>query len=291
MKHMEKAGLDLQHFCAPGASVREEWVSTVENIRLRVFVFQPAEISRFPAVVFVAGWMSLIDGWEKVLREMTRDFAVYYLETREKKSSEVKGRAGYRIADIGMDVVKTIEHYRLKEGQYVLLGSSLGATAIVECCPFLNASPRALVLINPNAEFRVPRFARVFIRIFYAPLFVLFRPFVKWYLRNFRLDMKADEAQYHKYCRTLDNADPGKSKKTVMALWNYRIWDSLKRVEFPALIVGASKDRLHEPENIRRMVELMPRATYLDLQTNARNHSQEVVEQIRSYLAGRIPGA
>lgn len=288
---MEKAELDLKTFCAPGASVSEEWINTADNVRLRVFLFRPARISRQPAVVFVAGWMSLIDGWQKVLREMTEDFVVYYLETREKKSSVIKGHAGFGIVDIGMDVVKLVDHYRLKQGEYLILGSSLGATAIVECCPFLNIPPKVLVLINPNAVFRVPRFARIFIRLFYAPLFVLFRPFVKWYLRNFRLDMKADNAQYYKYCQTLDNADPRKSKKTVMAIWDYRIWDKLVMVEFPALIVGASKDRLHEPENIRRMVTLMPRATYLDLETNARNHSEEVVRQIRLFLAGRIQRA
>jgi pimeloyl-ACP methyl ester carboxylesterase len=284
---MEKTELDLKSFCAPGATVREEWVKIDENVRLRVFVFHPARSTGQPAVVFVAGWMSLIDGWEKVLREMTRDFVVYYLETREKKSSIVKGHAGYSISDIGMDVVKLVDYYGLKKGQYVILGSSLGATAIVECSRFFNVSPRALVLISPNAVFRVPRFAKILIRIFYPPMFVLFRPFVKWYLKTFRLDMAADEAQYLKYCRTLDNADPRKSKKTVMALWNYRIWDKLEQVEFPALIVGASKDRLHEPENTRRMVNLMPGSTYLDLETNARNHSKEVVEQIRSYLSAQ----
>jgi pimeloyl-ACP methyl ester carboxylesterase len=126
----------------------------------------------------------------------------------------------------------------------------------------------------------------LFIRIFYPSLFILFRPFVKWYLRTFRLDIQSDKAQYEKYCKTLDNADPWKSKKTAMALWNYQIWDKLEKVRFPTLLIGASKDQLHEPTNVQRMVALMPRATYLDLETNARNHSGELVKQIRIYLAG-----
>ncbi|MCK4944140.1 MAG: hypothetical protein KAS65_11205 [Candidatus Aminicenantes bacterium] len=277
---------DLTQYCAPGTRIFEEKIALDSETKLRVIAFRPAGKKRAIAVVFVAGWMSLIDGWRKVLREMTRDFTVYYIETREKMSSRVKGKAGFGIRDIGMDIVRMVDRLGLKDQQYVIVASSLGATAVFDCCSFFTVSPQALIMINPNAVFRIPFFWKILVRLFYAPLFVIFRPMIKWYLRTFRLDVQADPTQYQKYCRTLDNADPRKSKKTAMALWNYQVWDKLEAVRFPTLVVGASRDKLHEPENIRRMVSMLPGATYLDMETNARNHSPELVEAIRRYLDG-----
>jgi len=278
--------INLTQICAPGTTISENMVALDQNTQLRVISFHPGADKRETEVVFVAGWMSLIDGWVPVLREMTRDFIVHYIETREKKSSRLKGKARFGVEDIGMDIVRLVKKLELKDQKYIIVASSLGATAVFDCCQFLSVSPGALIMINPNAVFRIPLFWRILVRLFYAPLFVVFRPMIKWYLRMFRLDVQADPAQYQKYCRTLDNADPRKSKKTVLALWNYQVWDKLKTVGYPTLLVGASRDKLHEPKNTRRMVSMIPRATYLDMETNARNHSPELVKAIRRYLDG-----
>jgi pimeloyl-ACP methyl ester carboxylesterase len=268
----------------PGVTVEEQMVAVDPQVSLRVTVFRPEKPTDRPAVVFVAGWMTLIDSWIEVLGEMTRDFVVVYVETREKKSSRIRGRAGFGVAEIGADVVRVVDHFGLKDGRYVIVASSLGATSVMDRHGEFRPAPRALVMINPNAVFRIPAFWKQVVRFFYPPLLRVLRPVVKWYLRTFRLDIHSDPAQYKKYCATLDNADPWKSKLTAMAIWDYQIWDRLPSLRFPTLIVGASRDKLHEPENMKRMVSLIPRATYLDMETNARNHSPELVKEIRRYL-------
>lgn len=277
---------NLTQIGAPGTTMSENMVDLDPDTQLRVISFRPKADKGETEVVFVAGWMTLIDGWVQVLREMTRDFTVHYIETREKKSSRLRGKPRFGVADIGMDIIRMVKKLELEENKYIIVASSLGATAVFDCCQFLSVSPRALIMINPNAVFRIPLFWRILIRLFYAPLFMVFRPVIKWYLRTFRLDVQADPAQYQKYCRTLDNADPRKSKKTALALWNYQVWDKLETVRYPTLVVGASRDKLHEPDNTRRMVSMISRATYLDMETNARNHSPELVEEIRRYLNG-----
>jgi pimeloyl-ACP methyl ester carboxylesterase len=269
--------------------MEEKMVAVDRQVSLRVAIFRPARTRGRPVVVFVAGWMSLIDGWIDVLREMTRDFEVIYVETREKKSSRISGRVGFGVADIGSDVAALVTHFGLKEQGYLIVASSLGATAVMDRHREFRPAPRALVMINPNAAFRIPVFWRWVVRFFYPPILKIFRPVVKWYLRTFRLDVKSDPDQYRKYCNTLDNADPWKSKRTAMAIWDYEIWDHLNTISFPTLIVGASLDKLHEPGNMLKMISLIPRATYLDMETNARNHSGELVREIRRYL-GTLKG-
>ena len=275
---------DLSLYCAPGANFKEQMIAVSENISLRVISFSPPNDRQNPSVIFVAGWITLTSAWIKVLQEMTKDFTVYYIETREKISSQVKGKAEYGVEDIGRDIVALISHFDLKDNQFILFGSSLGASSILDCCRFLRRNPLCLVLIGPNAIFRVPRFGKVIIYFFHPRLYLLIKPVVKWYLKTFRLDIKSDYEQYEKYCANLDAADPWKLKKAVMKLWHWHAWDLLPAIKYPALIVGASKDSLHEPENLKKMVAMMSNATYIDLETNKGTHSEKVVEEMRKYL-------
>jgi pimeloyl-ACP methyl ester carboxylesterase len=286
-------GEALSEYCSPGATYRDERVAISPHVTLRLISFTPPQGSASPPLVFVAGWISQIEAWKEVLREMTKDFGVHYVETREKISAEVKGRAGYGVEDIAGDIVGLIDQLGLAPGGYVLCGSSLGATAILESYRSLTKKPGCLVLIAPNAAFRVPVFWKGVVTLFYPGLYALIRPTVKWYLRRFRLNIDADRAQYEKYCHALDAADPWKLKKAVMAVWSYEVWSILTTVDCPTLIVNASKDKLHEPGSMKRMSAAIPRATEIDLETNAGTHSKNVVQAIRSYLAPltRLPSA
>lgn len=271
-------------YCAAGARVQDDMIPVSAQVALRVIRFTPAQPTDHPPVVFVAGWISLMAGWKTVLQELTRDFTVYYLETREKISSQVQGKVGYSVSAIGNDIVALVEHFRLESKRYLLLGSSLGATAILDCCQSLKTPPLALVLIAPNAEFRVPRTWKVIVTLFPPRLYLLIKPAVKWYLRTFRLDLKTDLAQYRKYSTSLDAADPWKLKKAVLALARYQVWDVLPAIATPTLIVGASKDVLHEPENLHKMVAALKNASYIDMETNTGTHSVGMVARLREYV-------
>jgi pimeloyl-ACP methyl ester carboxylesterase len=275
---------EIIKLCAPGTKVKEEKIKVSPQVKLRIVTFTPEKGNNNPTVLFVAGWITLIKAWENVLKEMTKDFEVFYVETREKISSQVKGKVDYGVEDIGQDIVALIDHFNLKDQNYILFGSSLGATAILDSCLFLKIKPLCLVLIGPNAVFRVPKFGKVIIRIFWPRLYIILKPFIKWYLKNFRLDVKNDFAQYEKYCNNIDAADPWKLKKAAIKLSKYGVWDYINKIDIPALIVGASKDTLHTPENLHRMVEKMPNVTYLDLETNHLTHSAKMVEEMRKYI-------
>ncbi|MDZ7333659.1 MAG: alpha/beta hydrolase [candidate division KSB1 bacterium] len=275
---------DLSQYCAPGASYQLQWVPVTDNVTLRVVSFAPAKDQGHPPILLVAGWITLISAWKPVLQEMTKDFTVYYIETREKISSRVRGKVEYGVEDIARDIVQLVRHFDFQPNRYILFGSSLGGSAILECCHLLDRDPLCLVLVGPNALFRVPRFGKVIIYFFPPRLYLLIKPVVKWYLKTFRLDVKSDYEQYQKYCSNIDSADPWKLKKAVMKLWHWQAWPLLADIHYPVLIFGASKDSLHEPENLKRMVSMLPTATYIDMETNKATHSKEMVHRMREYL-------
>lgn len=275
---------DLKAYCSPGTVYEDRMVNVDVGIDLRVITFAPPSDSGNPPVLFVAGWISQISGWKTVLKEMTKDFRVHYVETREKKSSRMQGNADYGVTPVGEDLSKTVERLDFLPEGYVMFGSSLGATAIVDCFQSLKRKPRAVILISPNATFRVPRIWMVIVTLFYPPLYALIRPPVKWYLKNFRLDVKVDHEQYTKYCDAIDAADPWKLRKAVLAVAKYQIWDRLEAVDVPTLLIGATKDVMHEPENLAEISRRIRKIETIDMGTNKATHSERVVEEMRSFL-------
>jgi pimeloyl-ACP methyl ester carboxylesterase len=280
---------------APGVQLKDEMIAVADNVSVRVITFTPpsATDSYMPEsssidrnsldIVFVAGWISSVSSWQNVLRKITERHRVFYIETREKISSVVKGKAKYSVDVIGQDIVRVISLFNLKPDTFVLIGSSLGATAILDV-HHLMEKPLCMVLVGPNAVFRVPRIWKAIIIPLWPRLFLLIKPLVKWYLKQFRLDVESDKKQFEKYCQALDSADPWKLRKAVMALWNYEVWPRLKHILTPTLIVSASKDKLHEPEHLKKMAALLKTAEYVDLETNEATHSAAMVKAMEDFI-------
>ncbi|RMF07489.1 MAG: alpha/beta hydrolase [Candidatus Neomarinimicrobiota bacterium] len=275
---------DLQSYCAPGTTVTVREVSPGPEVTLRCHDFVPERPLPEP-VFFIPGWISRMAGWKIVLRDMTRTRRVLYLETREKNSARVPDRFSFGATALATDLVRAAEALELDPPHTIWFGSSLGATAILEAMQFLPRKPRALVLVGPNAEFRIPWWGRGIIAVFPVPLWRLFKPFVKWYLRTFRLDVEKDRAQYEKYCAALDEANPLRLKKGARELAHYTVWDRLPQIDIPVLIFGGSHDVLHEPANLVKMTERLPRAVYRDLETNTNTHSEIMVREMEQFLA------
>jgi pimeloyl-ACP methyl ester carboxylesterase len=275
---------NLKDYCATGTKFTEKMVDVSYEISLRVIEFTPSKKTNRPTVLFIPGWISLMKGWKVVLKEMTEDFHIIYAETREKISSNVKYTKDFSVEAIAGDLVKLIDIYDLKENEFIMFGSSLGGTAILESFKMLNEKPLCFALLGPNAEYRTPLWGRMIIKVFWIRLYPAFKQFVKWYLKNFRLDIENDRAQYEKYCNALDAADPKKLKPGALALAKYKVWEILSDIDLPVLIIGATKDLLHEPENLLKIDKMLPNSTFLDMGTNTLAHGPEMVVELRKYI-------
>jgi pimeloyl-ACP methyl ester carboxylesterase len=148
-----------------------------ENISLRVITFQPFLPTNNPVVVFVPGWISLASTWKSVLLDMSRDFTIHYIETREKKTAIVRGRVKYRVEDSARDLAAIVEQLNLENNNYILCGSSLGATA---------TSTDFALCKNARSFWRYRRQRRILIPrggsasyAFPADLYLAFKPVIK----------------------------------------------------------------------------------------------------------------
>jgi len=268
-----------------GGSFREHRIEVEDGVSLRAFEWsgqdQPA-----PPLLLVAGWITIVDSWAPVLARMAQSRRVIYLESREKVSAgfrpELMRKGSFRVECLGRDIATVAAKIGLKLENAVLVGSSLGANAILEGLK-QGARCRAAFLIGPNAEFAFPLWARFLMRLpaaAYGPLV----PIVLWYLRHFRLDVKAEPEQYQRYRRTAEGADFERLKLSALALEGYRAIEDFEKIIDPVAVAFASSDRLHGEANARQLADALPRGTALDCPSNAFLHRPDVVDEIDRYV-------
>lgn len=253
-------------------------------------VFSPPEHADVPVILFIPGFVSIIENFRETLVELTRNHTVIYVETREKSTAMIGSDQRFTVDDITNDIIHFIK-LKIPQGiRYVMAGYSLGATVIAETTPRLINKPYAIVLIQPNSSFPFNAIALFFARLakyLYRPVV----PFIKWYLRTFMIDVKSDEEMYLINCRNLDTADPARLGAAVRQLSRYRMHKRPGQITVPALVVVASKDRFHSHGEGQEIAALIPGSHCLDMEDNKRTHSAEIGREISSFISSlaRIP--
>ena len=150
--------MNYSDYGSRGTKIKTSYIEVSNGIQLFQVHFKPKKITNYPPVIFIPGWGSFIQGWKIVLREMSKDFEIYYLETREKSSAIHKKEQEITIENIGDDIARVTALINLKDDGFIALGSSMGATAILDAMAEKKLSPSLAVLIGPNVEFNIPRF-------------------------------------------------------------------------------------------------------------------------------------
>lgn len=280
-------------YCAGQAQATERWITLSDGVQLKLIDFQPNTPTSTRPLLFVAGWISLIDGWKQFLPTFTANRRVLYLETREKYSAQLPvGESGKRL-DVAFDMPRMtldLQEVVLAEGLtsagYDLVGSSLGATTITEYLAVAAEDdqapePHKAALIAPNADFPFPKWGLPIMRYGPSVLWTIFKPVLKWYLRNFRV---SEPEQAAKYQKTIDQADLYKLRRNAVALIDYEIWSKLPAINTPTLVIAASSDKLHGIDNIQRMGELIAQAQIEILESNKATHAQPCSAAIVEFL-------
>jgi pimeloyl-ACP methyl ester carboxylesterase len=290
--HSRTNNMDYSQYTDNSTSVKEYMFNVSDGVCLKIIDFIPQNVSQGkPVIIFVAGWISLISGWKDVLKVLTAEHRVIYLESREKQSSTVPDvkKVSFSMERLKLDIGEIIEKVIPPLEKFILAGSSLGASVILEYCGSEKQKPLSAVLISPITEFRFPKILGTIIPAIHPSLYFTVKPVIKWYLRNFRLDKKNCKEQIEKYENTLDCADPYKLKANALAIRNYAIWSHIVNINVPCLIVGATTDTLHDTEDIKRLIKIIPDSSYIELKSNMETHSEKAGRIIVEYIKGEIP--
>tara|TARA_Y100000748_G_scaffold223766_1_gene188415 strand:- start:3493 stop:4356 length:864 start_codon:yes stop_codon:yes gene_type:complete len=271
-------------YCSPGTDIQTRYIGVSDKIQLFEIHFTPKKLTKYPPIIFIPGWGSFIHGWKIVLKEMSKDFEIYYIETREKSSAKHTKEQKISIQNIGDDIAKVVHLHNIDDNSFIILGSSMGGTVILDAMAENKINPSLAVLIGPNIEFNIPRFLIVIIAVIPTQLYKFIKPFAKWYMKKKYIDMESDSRQYHKYAYVLDNIHPGRTRRSALSFKRYSFKYKIEKIKKRILVFSGKKDILHSYEKTLEMVNAIDGATLINLETNKRTHSVEMVDELRNYL-------
>ena len=273
--------------CDENASVSAGMVSLSGGVSLSVVTFTPRKaISDLP-VLFVPGLASVVETFTGVIRALAGKFIVHYLETREKRSSQVPGGASFSVSDLAADIASAAEKLELEDRNYILISYSLSATLSIEMFSTgLKLRPALMVLVQPLAEFRIPRFGIPAARYLY-PFYPVIKPLLKLYFKRSLIDTGKDKEMYNISVRSLDSVHPAKMAKTLPGMSGYRVADSAAKVDVPVVVIGTSADTFHSHDDAAVIGSMIKGAVYMDLVTNTISHSGKVCDIVLSFLEKR----
>jgi len=265
---------------------RHHQVEVEAGVRLTVYEWQPGTGAK--PLVFVAGWVSVIEGWRPLLEVLARERPVYYIETREKRSAVIDRRllrpASFAIPKLANDLVAICDQLAIDPRQRVLFASSMGSNAVLEALKKRRLAARGAFLVGPNAEFRFPIWGRCLVAL-PASIYHLIRPFVIWYVGRFRVNVKEDPEQMARYERTLRAAHPQRLKLSAQAVLGYSLLPGLETVAVPVAIAFATSDTLHGAEEVRRIVDAMPRGEAVECPSNTYMHTAAVAADLQRFIS------
>lgn len=268
----------------PDVRVEEDHVVTSDGVTLRMIEFIPScDTPERPMVVFVAGWISLIDGWKEVLRRLTPRYRTLYVETREKASAGLPrsaARMDFSMPRMSRDIDEILEQRVGHQKAFCLAGSSLGATVILDYLSGARRQPELAILIAPICELIYPFWLPLLLRPVPPSLYTAIKPLLKWYLCTVRVDKHREPEQAKKYEGTLDAAEPGRLKANAFAIKDYSLWEKLPDITAPVLIVGAKSDTLHGLDIVSRMARLIPNVDTEMMSSNRETHSAKMGDLI-----------
>ena len=271
-------------YCSPGTDIQTRYIGVSNKIQLFEIHFTPKKLTKYPPIIFIAGWGSFIRGWKTVLKEMSKHFEIYYIETREKSSAKHAKEQKISIQNIGDDIARAVLLHKIDDNSFIALGSSMGATVILDAMAANKLNPLLAVLIGPNIEFNIPRFLIIIIAFIPTQLYMFIKPLAKWYMKKKYIDMDSDSKQYHKYAYVLDNIHIGRTRRSALSFKKYSFQDKIEQIKKRILVFSGKKDILHSYEKTLEMVNAIDGATLINLETNERTHSVEMVDALRNYL-------
>ncbi|NHJ47842.1 MAG: alpha/beta hydrolase [Asgard group archaeon] len=258
-----------------------------DGTKVRVLDFNLTNKPNKYTLFFIPGFITVFQSWHKAIEILSKDFRIYYFESREKFSSVIPDRKVKRritFEKMAHDIKEVIEQMNLDGTHYITVCSSTGGTieAIALSNDWLN--PKGAVMVGPTIIYHVSILATSFIRIVPAFLKQLVMPIVKWYITKVYVDKNAEPEQLVKYVRAVEEADLIKIRRPVTKMRKKNIQHLLPKVKARTYMIGASTDKMHAAEETLENSKLMPNAKYIDLLSNKAAHEQPLVDVIFEFI-------
>lgn len=243
--------------------------------------YAPKKTSNGFTLFIVAGWGSVVLGWDDVLLEAMKDFDIVYFETREKASSTLAKKSKNDIDRFSEDIKEAIEILKFDSTKILLFGSSFGSAILADGFRKNKFDSFLNVLVAPAIQMDLPPGLRYIIPVTPHIIMKPVKPLIRWWLKKSKSESPEQAA---KYIRVMNEAESKKWKNVAMNFLFWKWWDVYSGVKHNLLLIAAEKDKMHAAEVTQRIRELMVNSVYINLETNEKTHTKPIVDLVREHL-------
>ena len=253
-------GRQAPEFWAPGVC-RELYV-TVPDAEIRVFHSRPSGPPARRPIVLVPGWGSIPQGFQGFYELVHGKAELYYLETREKLSSRIRGRKpDMSVGRSARDIQAALEALGLAgKRDFVLVGTCWGASMILEGLLTGVLDAPTVILADPMHALWFSKWVLRWVSPLLPTAAVrLLRPILRQALLG---DMK-ETAQKQRTFAFVNSADIWKWKKSAEAARDFELFGRLPTVGRELFVVNGTADKVHDQRHYPRIARELPGGRFL----------------------------
>lgn len=233
---------------------------TVRDGAVTAYSMPSAARRRGLPILYVPGWGGTIEGFFEVIRAIGEEVDLYYVETREKRSSTLAPGARFTMDRIACDVADAARDFGLSDGGYLLLGSSYGAAVAVQGLADRVLRPAVTLLYDPMPRLWMPRWVLRYVApLASAAVVAVLRPALK----RIVLAGMRERTQRRRAARFIDAADLRKWRAAAIALRDWDIRTVGPRVDAPVVVVNGCTDRFHDAAIYPQIASAIPASRFL----------------------------
>jgi hypothetical protein len=180
------------------------------------------------------------------------------------------------------DIQEVFEELQIDQKKMILFTSSFGTICAAHGLGNKKFEPYLTYFVGPVHKFEMPFLSKYYMYFVPNCFMTVTRPIWKWWIRKRKSE---DPEQAAKYIRALEEAEVRKWRRTAYANAWEDFLEIYEKTEVRNYIVGMEKDKMHERDISMKIHEKMKNSTYIDLETNKKTHSAEMVKVIRQHLS------
>ena len=264
----------------------EHLLDAGRGVRLRVIEYAgPERPTLAHPVVFIAGWVSHLDGWTGLIEGIACQGKLFYVETRDKPSAELSGEPCFAIAEQARDLAAVLRALALPEGRFYTAASSTGANILLQYLLNGRHAPKAAALMIPMRRFRFPAggFPYLYLphKIFYG-----IKPLIKAYIKHFRSDPSGERKMLDYNYYAIDRLEPRRTQRAARDLMAYRFPDRLETIRTPCIIVKAGRDKMHGGDVADDMAARIAVSRLCHVPESGFVHTESMAEILVQYFRG-----
>lgn len=253
-----------------------------DGTKLRILTTNASKEKNIGYTLFlVPGWSTIVPSWDKVLMEAKDDFDIIYMETREKSSAKLVKKAKFDLHRLAEDMKNVVDHFKLDVDKIVVLTSSYGIMTVGQALASNLVDPFLSVFIGAYGRFDMPPTTRYFVPFITHHAITMLKPLWRLWVRKSKSE---DAEQAAKYYRALDEAEPRRWVKAARQVCFPWFWYLYEQIDNRVLLVGMEEDKMHMIEETDKIASLLKNCTYIDMKTNKRTHSPEMVDVVRKEI-------